>query len=681
MYFFLDERCQQILKNIMYAGGYRKIQEIADEMQVSKRSIYYDLNKINEWLESLGIDPLISERSKGIYASSEQITKIQQALDETDNAEYVAYTPVERNQIQICSIIIRSHPLYIENFMELCDVSRNTIINDLKGVTDFLGHYNLKLTYDIKHGYRIEGDTIKKRAVFFMLFPLAWNSNQVKKIFSNDKISNIYKILKEIEKKLNVEYTNGMLHSLAVFLSSIEYRQDSLEFHAMDDMDKEEIKSTKEYDLVTHYFSSLKDEEKIYVSLHLLGSHLQSIPINVMNKQDETYEYAKTLVENFENTSCIYFDKKEELIQAINAHLKLSLYRYRYGIQLGNPLLDSIKTEYRDLFDLTQKACGYLEEKLECYISEAEVAYLTLHFGSFIEPFNKSGKQRDLKIAIICPNGIGTGNMLHSEVAALLPKSSEIVNIPLSKYTENHSYDVVISTVVIPKEKKIIVVHPILTDQDRVTILRNCMSIESKGKIEIQDIVKIASKFIPKKHLNEFNQELENYCSEVQVNMIPHLNFGRRLINYLLPSHIQIFDQEISWEESIRKSCEPLIYDGSIEEEYIEAILENQKERGQAMFLTNGLVLAHAAIEKGVNYLDVSMGIFKEPVEFWNGEKATIIIALCAEDQTKHIRLLKDILNIFSKKKSQDQILALDTPEEVFQFLLSHHNDDIEVQE
>lgn len=46
--------------------------------------------------------------------------------------------------------------------MDTCQVSRNTIINDLKSVDTFLENYALQLTYNIKDGYRINGDIIKK---------------------------------------------------------------------------------------------------------------------------------------------------------------------------------------------------------------------------------------------------------------------------------------------------------------------------------------------------------------------------------------------------------------------------------------------------------------------------------------------------------------------------------------
>ena len=64
----------------------------------------------------------------------------------------------------------------------------------------------------------------------------------------------------------------------------------------------------------------------------------------------------------------------------------------------------------------------------------------------------------------------------------LVPQATEIKNLPLSSYEPEHDYDVVISTVMLPNEQKLIMVHPILTDQDRVAILRNCMATEPQAK-------------------------------------------------------------------------------------------------------------------------------------------------------------------------------------------------------
>ena len=153
--------------------------------------------------------------------------------------------------------------------------------------------------------------------------------NHVIETFDAQKVYDILNFLKKIESELNAEYVSGILPALAVFLSTIQNRNDDISFS---DMDEEEIVETNEYHLVNKYFSSLKDYEKIYIALHLLGSRLQTIPVNVMKKEDKTYEIAKSLVHEFERISYIFYDREEELINAINAHLKTSLYRFKYGI-------------------------------------------------------------------------------------------------------------------------------------------------------------------------------------------------------------------------------------------------------------------------------------------------------------------------------------------------------------
>ena len=662
----LDKRCQEILKIVLYAGGYVKIQELADQLHISKRSIYYDITKINEWLEDMDLPMLIQERGKGIFAPTESIPLIQNALNNQDASIWISIPPEDRTYIEICAITCKYQKFYIEDFIEILNVSRNTILNDLKAISNFLQPYNLTLRYDIKSGYEIHGDAIKKRAVFFWLFPMILSYYQNGLILQQfkDKIHNTSMLLKKIEEELEAEYVSGTLPTLAVFITFLEKQDDDLNFS---DMDEEEIVQTKEFALVQKHFEGIDHNEKIYITLHLLGSRLQTIPVNVSKEEGETYEMAKLLVSEFSKISYIFFKQEEELINAINAHLKTSLYRYRYGIQLGNPLLNNIKTEYEALFELTRRACDVLEKKIGLLISDAEVAYLTLHFGAFMT--TNHDNKTDLRVLIICPNGIGTGNMLRNEISALIPQATEICNLPLSLYNENHEYDIVISTVVLPKEKKLVVVHPILTDQDRVTILRNCMYTDPQAKMQIDEITRIASNYMTPANLVKFQKNLREYYSNIQMPKVAHRDFGQNLAYYLSQNHIQVCRDMMDWQEAIRLSCKPLIDSGAISPAYQEAIIEDQSTKGLYMFLADDLMLAHSAIENGVYHVGVSLTTFKKPVQFLNGKTARIILVLAAEDQTKHIRVLNDVLNIFSKKKSIDQIVSLNTPAQIASYI------------
>ncbi|MBP3853441.1 MAG: PTS sugar transporter subunit IIA, partial [Erysipelotrichaceae bacterium] len=289
----------------------------------------------------------------------------------------------------------------------------------------------------------------------------------------------------------------------------------------------------------------------------------------------------------------------------------------------------------------------------------------TLHFGAFMTPSRQDAKP--YRILIVCPNGVGTGNMIKSEVLSLVPQATEVINIPLGKYRPDHGYDVVISTVTLPEEKNQIVVHPILTDQDRVAVLRRCMVGQPQARMEIEEIIKIAAKYIPDERLEAFKKELADRYSGLNIYRAQKKNYGQGLMDYLQPSHIQIINRKTDWQEALEISCRPLLEAGSITERYLEAMIRDQKEKGLYMFLTEGLVLAHSSSENGVNHVDVSLTTFTPAVRFLNQKEARIIITLCAEDQTKHIRILNDIIKIFSKKKKNiGQLADLDQIQDVY---------------
>lgn len=649
MIYNLDSRCQQILKNLVYANDYQGTQSLCDEFKISKRSFYYDLNKINEWLDEQEISIISVERKLGILLTNNQKEDILAVLKKNNNEFYV-FKPIERVMLIICLILNRNKALFVEDFMALTQVSRNTILNDIKQIAGMLKDYDLELIYENKEGYHVIGDVIKKRSVFFLLF------SQIAQLYKQevvtcpnmDKVNEIERKLKEIELKLDTSYVSGVLFSIAMFFANIEFRKEELVFSIRDRM---EIAKTKEYQYVIDSFNNFASCEQYYLTLHLLGSRLQTVPINLMNENDSEANFlASHLVNEFSRLACIEFDNKQEIIKAVAAHLKSSLYRYRYGIQLGNPMLDDIKNEYKELFELTKTACKYLEKQIGVPIPDGEVAYLTLHFGGYM----RGDKTTKLNILIVCPNGISTGNMLRGEVINIIPQASNIKVVPLSEYWENNkNFNLTISTVPIESDENIIVVHPILTDNDRVNIMRHCMNKEQIGNYDIKKIIKIASKYIQKEKMDAFVNDLQHYFSSQTIRPIEKkygINYG--ILHYLSDDHIMVYDQEYSWQEAISEVAKPLLSERVIESAYVDAIINRTIELGPCMFITNQVVLAHAKIDEGSLGLGVTFGLFKHPVIFDDDRKASIILMLSAENQTSHIKVLNDIMEIFSHEEN-----------------------------
>ena len=657
----LDVRCHEMLKYLLYQDGYTSVTQLAEEMKISKRSVYYDIRKINEWLEALELSQLVVERKKGIRIDEEQKTMIRTGLKMIPSELAYAFTPIERVKIIICSILQRNRNLFLDDFMELCQVSRNTTISDMKEAGKIISKYQLQLIYENGKGYHIKGDLVRKRSIYFSYFSSISDlyKKEILPLDAPDKVEHFLDRLKDIENALDVQYVQGTLYTIAVFFSTIDNRSDVVEFS---DKEKKEIMDTKEYEMVSMRFPELNESEQLYLALHLLGSRTQSIPVDFMEEHSgkESQRLSKILVNAFSRIAGVGFSKEKELTKALAAHLKISMYRYRYGIQLANPMLENIKSEYGDLFEITARACRYLEKEIGVPIPESEIAYITLHFGAFISAGQE--KEQKLKILIICPNGVSTANMIWGEIQTLVPDADVVDVCSLKEYNETHDYNVVISTIVIENENDLILVHPILTDNDRMKVLQRCMKYKHKNDVNISNITEIASKYMTDDNFQKFKEELiELFSKNSLKEYVEQKRKPQKGIYEMLEDpYIRIVREGMKWQDAIRISGETLLEDQSVRQSYIDSIIYKTDQYGPYMFITKQVFLAHSEIEDGVESMGFSMTIFKKPVEFrtLDGQKrfAKIMFMLSAQDEKSHIRLLNDIMTIFSKPENEEKL-------------------------
>ena len=469
----LSERCKKIVNVLLRENTYISMQNLAQITGVSKRSIYYDICNINEWLEEREIDELEIERGKGILIPQADRARIEEMLEERQSGEFYVFSPSDRVKIIICYIIHSKELVYIDQIMEVCQVSRNTVFGDMRVVVQTLHEYDLELKYEAKKGYRIVGDVIRTRALFFLYFHSirALFDSGVLKFFNREEIQGYYKQLTLLKEELRIEYVEGDLLAIAALMPVLQNNREKLSFQGLK---KNEILMSKEYQLVRKYFPELEESEKIYLCLHLLGSRVSVATDEIFEERADQsiYGVTKALVTEFEKTACVDFEDKEELERALFVHIKTSMYRYRYGIQIGNPMSEDITREYPNLFEITKIVSKYLEQMIGLPIPDSEVAYLALHFGAHLKVSKERSNQ--LRVLIVCVNGISTGNMIKREVKKLLPEV-EIVGVvaAMDVFNAQDICDLVISTVKIKSVLPVIVVNAILTDEDRKNILFN----------------------------------------------------------------------------------------------------------------------------------------------------------------------------------------------------------------
>ena len=659
---YINARSVQLLRILLNRNEYLSMDQLAQELKISRRTVYYDISRINLYLEQSGVPPLEAERKQGIRIPDESREQIENLLSDRSGEDVYIYSPDERAKLMVLYLVSSPEPVFVEQLMDCCEVSRNTVFSDLKAVSEQLQRYEITLNYQNKEGYTLSGNPVRVRALFILYFRemLALYRDGVLNFFDREQIEQYHAVLREIEKELGLEYVDGAIQAVSALLPVMLRGKDRLELPAVN---REKLSLTKEYQSVERSFPQLSEDERVYLTLHLLGSQVNIASEEWMGSasRQEISDMARALVSEFERIACINCDNRRALEQALALHLKTSLYRYQYGIQIGNLFYDDIISEYPELFSITKAAARRLEDTVELPIPDEEIACLALHFGAFLKVGER--KTDRLRILIVCVNGVSTGNMIKHEVLKLLP-DAEIVDVVAAVDMRNvqNICNLIISTIRVNSVVPVITVHPVLTEFDRYAILSHKLVAPKLLTVQRDRIFQVVKKYVDPANYDRLLGELTACLQGGQISEADEYRADSGLLSILDASRVAVFPQAESWRNSIRLAGKPLLDNGSIQAEYLDTIISQIEYYGPYMFLTDDVILAHAKPENGVNRLDISIAAFHTPVIFTERRKAKLVIVLAAEDQEKHLKILQDILVLVSSQQSVDALAVSQLP-------------------
>ena len=93
---YISARCKKILNIMIGRDDFVSIQQITEELHLSKRSIYYEICKINDWLNEQGINEIEIVRGRGIKLSPEMKNQIERVIENGESGESYIFSPMER---------------------------------------------------------------------------------------------------------------------------------------------------------------------------------------------------------------------------------------------------------------------------------------------------------------------------------------------------------------------------------------------------------------------------------------------------------------------------------------------------------------------------------------------------------------------------------------------------------
>ncbi|WP_370223545.1 transcription antiterminator [Cytobacillus sp.] len=430
----LDQRCMAILTKMVYAPSHVSPQELMEELQISKRTVYYDVEKINSWLKNQGLDELKYVRAAGFFLDEEEKQQIRQRLHSFDKAAGYEFSRKERMAWTAILILTREKTIYLQDLMDKLGVSRSTLLADIKELKKQLNQFKVQLNFHKPSGYYIAGDEQDKRKMLIycltqVLTNRGWNDllSEVQltiqdtpglspERFQRTDLETIYEILNESESYSGVHYTDEVMETLSAHIFMLIKRFSQGKYIKMDPVEKQVIKETKEYNaarficrkIESGFQLEVPDDEACYLATYLLGAKISDYDTHELENQDLDIlkSTAVRMVDDFQKYACVFFQNRKDLERNLLIHLKPAYFRIKYGIELENPLSKSVQDSYQDLFILTKKVVHHFEYVLGKKVSDDEAAYIAMHFGGWIDKEGVRVEARK-KAAVVCASGIG----------------------------------------------------------------------------------------------------------------------------------------------------------------------------------------------------------------------------------------------------------------------------------
>ena len=239
----LTERCYSICKYLFDQNEPVTIKKLSETFFVSQRTIRYDLDYINQWLNERNI--ILTKKSNvGVYIENNQKDYLEVKEFFNNPAEVQqAYTSEERKMI-IRGLLLQANKIYSINDLAIkCNVSKSTITADLNMLEDWFKSYGISLIRKPNHGIELNFDEKNWRnAVVNHIYEvhdkeklislldvskLTFNNesrlsiitqSEIFKVIGDTDMDALEKCVSEIEKEMHISFTDAALAGLLVHL-------------------------------------------------------------------------------------------------------------------------------------------------------------------------------------------------------------------------------------------------------------------------------------------------------------------------------------------------------------------------------------------------------------------------------------------------------------------------------
>jgi len=499
--------------------------------QVTSRTIREDIKGLGSLLSGNGayIYTVMGQGYELIITNESLFRNYLQKMlgNEIENGTFIPKSPEERITYLIKRLLLIDDYIKLDDLADEMYVSKSTIQNDLIPVRNILSAYDIHLESRPNYGMKVRGEELQLR---FCIAEHIFDRNEEKcnpildtdlTSLSRTDLETILEIIMGQIKENHLTLSDIAINNLFIHIAIAYKRIKSGNHVTIYQADMQEILEQKEYQVAKKIVRKIEEEfqidfpeeETAYIAIHLLGIKML-LHTNAGDKvveqvmEDEISEIVTKALDKIESELNLGIKEDKELILALSLHLKPAINRFKYGMNIRNPMLADIKKNYPLAFEAGIIASLAIEKHTGTKIDENEVGYLALHIGAAIERRKlKSGPKRCL---IVCASGLGTAQLIFYKLKSHFGKSLDVVGTTeyynLQQYNLN-DIDFIISSIPIPEKipVPVIEVNAIIGDTDINKIEREVLDNKQNFNHYFREnLTFLRKKFGSKKEVLEF---------------------------------------------------------------------------------------------------------------------------------------------------------------------------------
>ena len=668
--------------------------QLEEEMGLSKRQIVYRLNKINEYLAEKNAGPLAFNGNKELVIDDFNRQIIMSIVKEYHLQQQYYLSKEERLTYIYLMLFIHLDYLSLQYFMHSLQISRSSVLLDLKELENSLHQKQINIENNRTRGYYLVGDemTIRKQMMQLVSNALSHASGaNVFHLFIDEYGLEGYELVKEriseLAEKWQISFVEDRLEEFIFIFVLLKERMlycEEKELEVLQSMNLETMEDTKElkftHDLLAGC-QGIKEVDKKYISAWVLG-------LSIGNAKEVTKDLkiisgiVNKILTRFESLSGFYYRNYDQIFQQLYAHFRPAYYRLLFHLPINNPLCERVKKEYRELYLLvseTMKPFGGLFSQM---IPEEEIAYLTMHFATIFAKKEDCVQLPKRTALIVCSNGIGSSAILYSELKSLFPELNILLPVDSANIKNvREKIDLIFTTTSMNLEEQnipIIKVSPVMSSRERYRVVREVYSLIGNLFFmppQVDEVMKIVKKYAEVGSESALQSELMSYFFKVEG--FPQVSPNKRidsLLDVMKKSYIRLNVVAENWEDALIQSAYPLVESGAIEVSYVEEIIKSVKANGAYFVITKHVALPHVRYIEVVNECAIGITCLQEPIEFGSKDNDPVkyIFTLAAKDNESHIHAIAELVELLEDAAFFKLLDDAKDADEVIAFIRQH---------